>query len=227
MQILIVEDEVKIAQLLRRGFLEECYQAEIAPDGEDALYKWSVNRYDLIVLDLMIPKTGGIEVCQTIRASDPGLPILMLTARDAVEDKIAGLDAGADDYVTKPFSFAELLARVRALLRRGKNASPAVLCFGDLSLDPATKQVARAGRPISLTAREFALLEYLMRYPNIVLTRTRLIEHVWDCNYDGLSNVVETYVKYLRKKLRTSASDPELIHTLRGSGYVLRPDGDV
>lgn len=226
MQILIVEDEPKIAEVLRRGFLEECYQADIAPDGEAALYKCSVNDYDLVVLDLMIPKVGGIEVCRRLRASDGSPPILMLTARGAIEDKVAGLDAGADDYLTKPFSFAELMARIRALLRRGKTADPAVLSLGGLRLDPATKAVSHRGRKIALTAREFALLEYFMRYPNVVLTRTRLLEHVWDCNYDGLSNVVETYVKYLRKKL-SAGGDPELIHTLRGSGYMLRCDSDV
>ena len=227
MQILIVEDERKIAEVLRRCFLEEHYQADIAADGEEALYKCAVNSYDLIVLDLMIPKIDGVEVCRKIREKDKSLPILMLTARGEVSDKVAGLDAGADDYLTKPFSFAELLARVRALLRRGKTADPAVLAFDDLALDPASKQVSRGGKKIALTAREFALLEYFMRYPGVVLTRTRLLEHVWDCNYDGLSNVVETYVKYLRKKIRASPGDPELIHTLRGSGYVLRLGGDV
>ena len=227
MQILIVEDEPKIAEVLRRGFLEERYQADVAPDGEVALYKCTLNVYDLIVLDLLIPKIGGIEVCRKIRETDRRLPILILTARDAVEDKIAGLDAGADDYLTKPFSFAELLARIRALLRRGKTADPALLAFDSLTLDPASKEVLRGGRRIVLTAREFALLEYLMRYPNVVLTRTRLLDHVWDCNYDGLSNVVETYVKYLRKKIRNRPDDPELIHTLRGSGYVLRRSDDV
>lgn len=227
MQMLIVEDERKIAELLRRGLLEEQYQADIARDGEDALYKFAVNAYDLVVLDLMIPRIGGIDVCRKIRETNSTLPILMLTARDAVEDKVAGLDAGADDYLTKPFSFAELLARIRALLRRGKTADPAVLSLGGLVLDPATKETSRGGRQISLTAREFALLEYFMRYPNVVLTRTRLIEHVWDCNYDGLSNIVDTYVKYLRKKIRMTDSDPELIHTLRGSGYMLKLRDDV
>ena len=227
MQILIVEDEPKIAEVLRRGFLEECYQADIAPDGEAALYKCAVNAYDLIVLDLLIPKIGGVDVCRKIRETDKSLPILMLTARDAIADKVSGLDAGADDYMTKPFSFAELLARVRALLRRGKIADPAILTFGGLALDPATKEVARGTAKIALTAREFALLEYFMRYPNTVLTRTRLLEHVWDCNYDGLSNVVETYVKYLRKKIRIHPEDAELIHTLRGSGYVLRHNSDA
>ncbi len=227
MQILIVEDERKIANVLRRAFIEERYQADIAFDGEEAVYKASVNAYDLIVLDLMIPKISGVDVCRTIRNADSGVPILMLTARDAVSDKVAGLDAGADDYLTKPFSFAELLARIRALLRRGKAADPAILAIGNLLLDPARKEVRRGNRNVALTAREFALLEYFMRYPNIVLTRTRLLEHVWDCNYDGLSNVVETYIKYLRKKIRLAAEDPELIHTLRGSGYILKIDGHV
>jgi DNA-binding response OmpR family regulator len=227
MRILIVEDERKIAEVLRRGFLEERYQADIAFDGEEALYKFAVNSYDLVVLDLMIPKVSGIEVCRKIREKNNGLPVLILTARDAIEDKVAGLDAGADDYLTKPFSFMELLARIRALLRRGKTADPIVMSVGDLVLNPATKGVSRGARKIDLTAREFALLEYFMRYPNVVLSRTRLLEHVWDCNYDGLSNVVETYVKYLRKKIRTAASDPELIHTLRGSGYILKSNGDV
>ena len=227
MQILIVEDEPKIAEVLRRGFLEERYQADIAPDGEEALYKCAVNDYDLIVLDLLLPKIGGIDVCRKIRETDKSLPILMLTARYAIADKVSGLDAGADDYMTKPFSFAELLARVRALLRRGKMADPVILTFGDLALDPATKEVSRGTAKIVLTAREFALLEYFMRYPNTVLTRTRLLEHIWDCNYEGLSNVVETYVKYLRKKIRIHPGDPELIHTLRGSGYVLRHNSDV
>ena len=227
MQILIVEDERKIAEVLRRGFLEERYQADIAFNGEEALYKFAVNSYDLVVLDLMIPKVSGIEVCRKIREKNSGLPVLMLTARDAVEDKVAGLDAGADDYLTKPFSFVELLARIRALLRRGKTADPTVMSLGELVLDPATKGVSRGPQKIDLTAREFALLEYFMRYPNIVLTKTRLLEHVWDCNYDGLSNVVETYVKYLRKKIRTRSDDPELIHTRRGSGYVLKIGDDV
>ncbi len=227
MQILVVEDEPKIARLLRRGFIDERYHADIAIDGQEAIEKCAVNSYDLVVLDLMIPKMGGMEVCRKIREKDACLPILMLTAKDAFEDKIAGLDAGADDYVTKPFSFGELLARVRALLRRGKTADPVILSVDDLSLNPATKEVSRGVNRISLTAREFALLEYFMRYPNIVLTKTRLLEHVWDSNYDGLSNVVETYVKYVRKKIRVSDDGPELIHTLRGSGYVLRKGSDV
>ncbi len=170
MQILIVEDEPKIAAVLRRGFVEEHYQADIAHDGEDALYKCDVNAYDLIVLDLMIPKVSGMEVCRKIRETGRTMPILMLTARSAVDDKVMGLDTGADDYMTKPFSFVELLARVRALLRRGKSADPVVLTYDNLRLDPASKDVSRGGKKIQLTAREFALLEYFMRYPDVALT---------------------------------------------------------
>jgi len=221
-QILIVEDEEKIANFLRRGLMEESYAVDTAGDGEDALYKFEINEYDLIILDLMIPKIDGLTVCRRIREVNTSIPVLILTAKDATEDKIKGLDAGADDYVTKPFSFAELSARVRALLRRGKKADPAILTIDNLSLDPATRIAKRGNRTISLTAREYALLEYFMRNPNRVLTKTELLEHVWDYNYDGLSNVLETYVKYLRKKLKVHPEERELIHTMRGSGYILR-----
>lgn len=220
MQILIVEDEEKIANLLRKGLLEERYMVDVARDGEEALYKFEINEYDLMILDLMIPKVSGEEVCRTIRKTNTSLPILVLTARDATEDKIKSLDAGADDYVTKPFSFAELSARVRALLRRNKKADPIVLTIDNLLLNPATKTVTRKGKHILLTAREYSLLEYFMRNQSILLTKTQLLEHVWDYNYDGFSNIVETYVKYLRRKLRTTPEDRELIHTRRGSGYM-------
>ncbi len=220
MQILIVEDEEKIANFLRKGLLEERYAVDIARDGEEALYKFEINEYDLLILDLMIPKVSGVEVCRTIRKTNTSLPVLILTAKDAVEDKIISFDAGADDYVTKPFSFAELLARVRALIRRSKKADPTVLTMDNLLLDPATKTISRDGKQILLTAREYALLDYFMRNPNVLLTKTQILEHVWDYNYEGLSNIVETYVKYLRKKLRISPKDKELIHTRRGSGYM-------
>jgi len=220
MQILIVEDEEKIVNLLRRGLLEDRYTVDFARDGEEALYKFEINEYDLVLLDLMIPKVNGIEVCRKIRKVNTSLPILMLTAKDAVEDKIVGLDAGADDYVTKPFSFSELVARIRALLRRGKQADPAILSIDSLSLNPATKMAKRGDKSIILTAREYELLEYFMRNQKVVLTKTQILEHVWDYNYEGLSNIVETYVKYLRKKLRTTPKDKELIHTRRGSGYI-------
>jgi DNA-binding response OmpR family regulator len=221
-QILVVEDEEKIANFLRRGLMEESYAVDVAYDGEDALYKFDINEYDLIILDLMIPKVDGLMVCKKIREVNTSIPILVLTAKDATEDKIKGLDAGADDYVTKPFSFSELSARVRALLRRGKKADPAILTIDNLSLDPATRIAKRGKRSITLTTREYALLEYFMRNPNRVLTKTELLEHVWDYNYDGLSNVLETYVKYLRKKLKVHPDEKELIHTMRGSGYVFR-----
>ncbi len=222
MQILIVEDEEKIANFLRRGLLEESYAVDIARDGEEALYKIDINEYDLIVLDLMLPKVDGITVCRKIREHNSKTPVLILTARDGIEDKVIGLDAGADDYVTKPFSFTELSARIRALLRRGNKSDPVVLSVGDLTLNPATRTARRKNKEILLTAREYALLEYFMRHPNIVLTKTQLLEHVWDYNYDGLSNIVETYVKYLRQKIKTDTSDSELIHTLRGSGYIMK-----
>jgi DNA-binding response OmpR family regulator len=223
MQILVVEDEEKIANFLRRGLLEESYAVDIADNGEDALYKFDVNQtYDLILLDLMIPKIDGITVCRKIRAKNPNIPILMLTAKDAVENKVAGLDAGADDYVTKPFSYAELSARIRALLRRGNKADPVILQIDTLTLDPATHTANRNNKTIPLTSREYALLEYFMRNQNRVLTKTQLLEHVWDYNYDGLSNIIETYVKYIRQKIQASPKDKELIHTLRGSGYIMK-----
>ncbi len=222
MQILIVEDEEKIANFLRRGLLEESYAVDVARDGEEALYKFDINEYDLVLLDLLIPKIDGAAVCRKIREKNTNIPVLVLTAKDAVEDKVAGLDAGADDYMTKPFSFSELTARIRALIRRGNKADPAILTVDNLSLNPATRTAARNNKSITLTAREYALLEYFMRHPNIVLTKTQLLEHVWDYNYEGLSNIVETYVKYLRQKIRTSAKDKELIHTLRGSGYMMK-----
>ena len=227
MQILIVEDEEKIANFLRRGLLEEGYAVDIAGDGENALYKFDINEYDLTILDLLIPKVDGVTVCRKIREVNTSIHILILTAKDAIEDKVKGLDAGADDYMAKPFSFSELLARVRALLRRGKKADPTVLTIDNLSLDPATRTAKRGDTTIVLTAREYALLEYFMRNPGIVLTKSELLEHVWDYNYDGLSNILETYVKYLRKKLKVNPNDKELIHTMRGSGYILRQDVNV
>lgn len=222
MQILIVEDEEKIANFLRRGLMEESYGVDIAQSGEEALYKFEINTYDCIILDIMLPKGDGLSVCRTIRTKNTSLPILMLTAKSTIEDRVTGLDAGADDYLTKPFAYTELSARIRALIRRGNKADPVILKIDNLSLDPATKIVTRGNKQLSLTTREFALLEYLMRHINEVVTKTELLEHVWDYNYDGFSNIIETYIKYLRKKLQTSPHDKELIHTMRGSGYALR-----
>jgi len=224
MNILIVEDEEKIANLLRRGLMEEHYSVDVSHSGKEALYKFAINTYDCVILDVMIPELGGIEVCRTLRRGNPNIPILILTAKDSVEDKITGLDAGADDYVTKPFSFSELSARIRALIRRGNKADPVILEIDDLSLNPATRTAIRNNTTIILTTREYALLEYFMRNPDQVLTKTEILEHVWDYNYAGLSNIVETYVKYLRKKLLTSPNNKELIHTMRGSGYILKSE---
>jgi two-component system OmpR family response regulator len=223
MRILVVEDEVKMAGLLKRALEEEGYAVDVAGDGPEAVWLGTENPYDAIVLDVMLPGMDGFAVCRRLREAGRWSPVLMLTARDAVADRVAGLDAGADDYLTKPFSIAELLARIRALIRRGAVERPSVLRAGDLTLDPATKIVARVGAPIELTAKEFALLEYLMRHPGEVLTRTRLIEHVWDFAYEGDSNVVDVYIRYLRNKIdRPFGRDS--IETVRGAGYRLRRD---
>ncbi len=222
MNVLIVEDEEKIANFLRRGLMEESYAVDIAHSGEEALFKFDINIYDCIILDIMIPKGDGMYVCRTIRAKNTHIPILILTAKYDVADRVRGLDAGADDYVTKPFAYSELSARIRALIRRGKKADPVLLTFDNLTLNPATRAAHRGNKTITLTTREYALLEYLMRHQEQVITKTELLEHVWDYNYEGLSNIVETYIKYLRKKLQTNPKDKELIHTMRGSGYILK-----
>lgn len=222
MQILIVEDEPKIAQLLRRGLLEDKYAVDIATDGQSGLDKFSINEYDLVILDRMLPKLDGLAVCREMRKLNTDVPIIMLTAKGELEDKIAGLDSGADDYVTKPFAFGELTARIRALFRRGSAAMPTVLTLADLTLDPARREVIRNGSLLQLTAREYALLEYLLRNQDMSLSRTQILEHVWDYNYDGLSNIVETYVKYLRKKLQVQPTSVPLIHTVRGYGYAMK-----
>jgi two-component system OmpR family response regulator len=221
MRVLVVEDEVKMAGLLKRGLEEEGYAVDTAADGREALWLGTENPYDAVILDLMLPDVDGFEVCRKLREAGRWSPVLMLTARDAVSDRVSGLDAGADDYLTKPFSFAELLARLRALLRRGGAERPAKLQVGDLSLDAATRRVARGDTPVDLTAKEFALLEYLMRHPGEVLSRTRLIEHVWDFAYEGDSNVVDVYVRYLREKI-DRPFNRDSIETVRGSGYRLR-----
>jgi two-component system OmpR family response regulator len=220
-RVLVVEDEVKMAGLLKRGLEEEGYAVDVARDGSEALWLGVENPYDAVILDVMLPDLDGFEVCRRLRSDGRWAPVLMLTARDAVPDRVAGLDAGADDYLTKPFSFTELFARLRALLRRGAAERPAVLRAGDLALDPASRKVTRGGAAIELTAKEFALLEYLLRHPGEALTRTRIIEHVWDFAYDGDSNVVDVYVRYLREKIdRPFGRDS--IETVRGTGYRLR-----
>jgi two-component system OmpR family response regulator len=224
MRALVVEDEVKMAALIRRGLVEEGYAADVARTGEEALWMARATPYDAIVLDLMLPGRDGREVCRELRESGVWSPILMLTARDGVEDRVSGLDSGADDYLTKPFSFAELLARLRALARRGAQERPAVLQAGSLRLDPATRRAWRGDTEIELSAKEFALLETFMRRAGDVLTRLELLEHAWDYGYDNRSNVVDVYVRYLREKIdRPFGLDG--IETVRGAGYRLRADG--
>jgi two-component system OmpR family response regulator len=224
MRILVVEDELKMANLLRRGLVEEGHAVDVARTGDDALWLAQAAEFDAIVLDLMLPGIDGIEVCRRIRESGVWTPVLMLTARDGVDDRVAGLDAGADDYLPKPFSFAELLARLRALVRRGATERPAVLEVGDLRLDPATRDVWRGETAIHLSAKEFALLETLMRRPGQVLTRLQLLEHAWDYAYENRSNVVDVYVRYVRDKIdRPFGCDS--LETVRGVGYRLRKDG--
>ncbi len=224
MRVLVVEDEPKMAGLLRRGLVEEGYAIDVAGSGEDAVWAATENPYDAIVLDVMLPDFDGFEVCRRIRAAGRWAPVLMLTARDAVPDRVAGLDVGADDYLTKPFSFSELFARLRALLRRGAGERPVALRAGDLVLDPVAHRASRGEAPIELTAKEFALLEYFLRRPGEVLTRTDLIEHVWDFGYEGDSNIVDVYVRSLRLKIdRPFGRDS--IETVRGIGYRLRDEG--
>jgi two-component system OmpR family response regulator len=220
MRILVVEDEVKIARAIRRGLEHEGYATDIAATGEEAILQATEHDYDVVVLDVRIPAPDGFAVCRQMRARNRWAPVLMLTARDSVEDRIRGLDAGADDYLVKPFSFGELLARMRALLRRAPAERPATLRVGDVALDPAAHSVTRAGRPVELSGREFALLEFLMRHAGQVLTRTVMLEHVWDYRYDGDSNVVDVYIGYLRRKLEQPFGAP-LIRTVRGVGYIL------
>jgi two-component system OmpR family response regulator len=220
MRVLIVEDEVKMASLIRRGLREEGLSADVARTGDDALWMARATEYDAIVLDVMLPGTDGFEVCRAIREGGTWSPVLMLTARDAVEDRVEGLDAGADDYLTKPFSFAELLARLRALVRRPPLERPSVLEVGDLRLDPATRRVWRGETEVGLSAKEFALLETFMRRPGEVLSRYHLLEHCWDHGYENRSNVVDVYVRYLREKIDRPFGRTSL-ETVRGAGYRL------
>ncbi|MGI4737963.1 MAG: response regulator [Janthinobacterium lividum] len=223
MKILLVEDEPSVAAFLHQGLTEQDYTVDLAADGLLGLHRAQSTQYDCLILDQMLPGLSGLEVCRQVRAYDPGVPILMLTALGETDDKIRGLDAGADDYLVKPFAFAELLARLRALVRRRTDAPAAVatLRLADLTLDPGTKRVERAGQLIQLTAREFALLEYLLRHQGRVVSRAELLEHVWDMNFDTGSNVIDVYINFLRKKADKGFAS-KLIHTLVGMGYVLR-----
>ena len=216
MRALVVEDQPKLASLIQRGLSEEGYAVDVAPDGPQALVRATATEYDVIVLDVMLPGLDGFEVCRQLRARTVQSPVLMLTARDGVEDRIAGLDLGADDYLTKPFAFDELVARLRALTRRGALERTPVLEVGALRLDPRTKQVWRGDEEVELSAKEFALLETFMRHPGQVLSRFELLEHAWDFGYENRSNVVDVYVRYLRQKLGAST-----IETVRGAGYRL------
>ena len=223
MKVLVVEDELKMASLLLRGFRNNGDAADVSRTGEDAVWMAAATPYDAIVLDVMLPGMNGFETLAELRNAGSWTPVLMLTARDAVEDRIAGLDVGADDYLVKPFSFAELLARLRALMRRGGRPRPAVLKVGDLRLDPATRQVWRGTAEIELTAKEFALLEAFMRRPKQVLSRDQLLEQAWDIGYDNRSNVIAVYINYLREKIDRPFGTRSL-ETVRGAGYRLREE---
>ena len=221
MRVLVVEDEPRMATLLERGLREEGYAVDVAADGTNGLWLGTENDYDAVVLDVLLPGIDGFEICRRLRAADRWAPVLLLTARDAVDDRVRGLDAGADDYLTKPFSFAELAARVRALVRRRSGSRPALLEVGDLTLDPAVHRACRGDVELALSPKEMALLELLMRHVGDAVTRTQILEHVWDFAYDGLSNVVDQYIGYLRRKI-DRPFDRDDIETIRGVGYRLR-----
>jgi len=221
MRVLVVEDDVKMASLLKRALEEEGHAVDVARDGHDGLWMAKENPYSAVLLDVMLPGIDGYEICRSLREAGVWSPVLMLTARDAVEDRVKGLDAGADDYLVKPFSLLELAARVRALVRRDDRERPTILSVGDLRLDPATKQVWRDDVEVSLSPKEFSLLELFLRHPGTVLTRTQVIDAVWDFAYDGTSNVVDQYVTYLRKKIDKPFGRHD-IETVRGMGYRLR-----
>jgi len=221
MKILVIEDEKKVANFLQKGLKEEQFVVDVAYDGLDGEHLATTNDYDLILLDIMLPGKDGIEILKTLRQRQINIPVIMLTAKEMVEDKVEGFNAGCDDYISKPFSFEELLVRIRAVLRRGSGALSNVLTFADLTLDLISHKVIRDGREIELTAKEYTLLEYLVRNPNRVLTRTMIAEHVWDYNYDSFTNVIDVYINYLRNKVDRGFAT-KLIHTVRGVGYVLK-----
>ncbi len=223
MRVLLVEDEPRVARFISKGLREQSYAVDIASDGEEALYQAFLNEYDLIILDVMLPVKDGFTVCRKLRTRGAVTPILMLTARDDIDDRVAGLDSGADDYLTKPFDFKELLARVRALLRRSKELRPEVLQTADLTLNTTSHGVTRRGQSISLTAKEYALLEFFMMREGKLLGRSEIAQHVWDENFDPFSNVIDVYVRRLRKKI-DEGFDRTLIHTRRGEGYIFSAD---
>ena len=221
MRILVVEDSRRLAGIIRRGLQEDAYAVDNAYDGEEAQYMAETTHFDLIVLDIMLPRKDGVTVCRELRAKGINTPILMLTAKDTTEDKVTGLDSGADDYLVKPFAFTELMARIRALQRREALPKTPKLLVGDLAMDVQTREVWRGQRKIELTAKEYAILEYFMRRPNVVVTRTMLGENVWDYEFDGISNIIDVYVRRLRRKIDEDGQG-SLIQTLRGAGYRLR-----
>jgi two-component system copper resistance phosphate regulon response regulator CusR len=221
MRILVVEDEAGLANSLVAGLKEECYAVDRAADGEEAEFLAETNDYDLIVLDVMIPKRDGFQVCRELRSHNVKTPILMLTALDSIAEKVKGLDSGADDYMTKPFSFEEFLARVRALLRRGPLVAATTLDYADVHMDLIAHTVERAGRRIELTAKEYSLLEYFLRNPERIISRSQLAEHVWDQHFDPLSNVIDVSISHLRKKLEANG-ESRLLHSVRGMGYILK-----
>ncbi len=223
MRILVVEDEKKVAEFIRRGLREEGYAVDMADNGDEGLYMATGSDYDLILLDIMLPGKDGFQVCESIRSHGLDTPVLILTARDGLRDKVKGLDCGADDYLTKPFAFEELLARIRALVRKRYQRRDVRLKVADLILDPVMHRVMRGEREINLTNREYALLEYLMLNPGTVLTRTMISEHVWDIDFDTFTNVIDVYISYLRKKIDRD-HDTKLIHTIKGRGYMIAED---
>src|ERR1041384_3679396 len=220
MRILVVEDEPRMASVIARGLREQSYAVDVAQDGDDGLYQCSINDYDLIVLDVLLPQRDGFEVCRELRARGTATPVLMLTARAAVDDRITGFEAGADDYLTKPFSFRELLARIHALLRRDSHLLPDEIQIGDLIINSASHRVTRAGSSIQLTAKEYALLEYLARRAGQLVSRADIAAHVWDNDFDPFSNTIEVYMNRLRKKI-DDGHPTKLLHTRRGEGYIL------
>ena len=221
MRILVVEDDKKVAGFIKKGLEEETYAIDVAYDGEDGLHLGLEGQYDLIILDIMLPKIDGLEILSQLRDQGRDTPILLLTAKDAVDDRVAGLNKGADDYLTKPFAFSELLARVRVLLRRGKAEVKTTLQISDLTLNLVSHNVNRGGDEIELTGKEYSLLEYFMRNQEKVLTRTMIAEHVWDYNFDTFTNVIDVYINHLRKKI-DKGRESKLLHTLRGVGYVMK-----